>query len=245
MDSEERRNFVREWEAIIPQVLHLCRRMGGSADRGDEIFQRTAMRVLQKFNGYRGQAFLLTWASSIVRHETDRLFRQEIMEGRRRASVALDALTKLEQKTTDSSGAQRQAAILSAAARTAAETGWLSKVEGKVVLARLDNPEASWGEIGGLHSLSANACAAAHCRAILGLRVYVFTHCPELLGGVKAIEAAFLPAESFADDPLRPDEHMAFLQIILKGTRGYRRRGWREALRSACLKVSRRLEIDE
>ncbi len=140
MNADERRNLEREWEALIPQILNLCRRVGGSVDRGDEIFQRTAIRVQRKLDGYRGNSSLMTWASAIVQHEKDRLFVQEIAEGRRRAPVDLEKLTDLELKSSGTAGMHRKAVILSAAARTAATTGQLTEVEAKVVLARLDNP---------------------------------------------------------------------------------------------------------
>lgn len=234
----------RALQDIMPQLALLCRRMGGNADRGDEILQRTYVRALANLDGYRGDASLMTWASTIARGERDRLFAQEIAEGRKRAPVSVDGLGEVMVESPSTGGRRQKAAMFADAARTAATTGQLRDAEAKVVLARLEQPSARWEDIGELYSLSADACAHAHCRAILSLRVYMFTHRPDLLGGMQEIEAAFHQAASAAEDPLTPDERMAFSQIIVKGARGYSRRGWREELRSACLKVSRRLEID-
>ena len=80
----------------------------------------------------------------------------------------------------------------------------MSQVEARVVLARLDYPEATWKDIGTMLSLSADACAHAHCRGVLALRVYVFTHRPDLIGGMQIIEAAFRRAEADTDESMTP-----------------------------------------
>jgi DNA-directed RNA polymerase specialized sigma24 family protein len=246
MNENELRPMGNAWEAILPQLARLCRRIGGDDDRGNEIFQRASVRIIRNLDKYRGEASLMTWASVIAHRERDRLFAQQFAESRRRLSVGAEALPELvEARPAAGEVRLRRAELLASAARAAAISGELNKVEARVILARLDSPDATWQKIGTSLSMSAAACAQAHCRGIVALRVYVFTHRPDLLGGMQAVATAFASAKADIDNPMTPDERMAFSQVVLMRTRGYSRRGWREALRSACWKVSRKLEMDD
>lgn len=245
MLHDERQTLEIAWINILPQLAILCRRIGGNDHRGDEIFQRASVRIIRSLAGYRGESSLMTWASTIAHHERDRLFAQEIAERRKRASFGAEAVTELEARPTADGVRLRKAEILASAVRTASNCGELSKNEASVILARIDYPAATWKDIGAMLYMTAEACAQAHCRGIVTLRVYVFTHRPDVFGGTQAIEDAFARAETDKDDPMTTAEHMAFEQVVVKRATGYSRRGWRESLRSACLKVSRKLEMDD
>lgn len=101
MEADQRRELENAWQAIAPQIALLCRRLGGSADRGDEILQRATVRIVRSLAGYRGEASLMTWASAIAQHERDRLFVQEMTESRRRAPAGAEALAELEARPAD------------------------------------------------------------------------------------------------------------------------------------------------
>lgn len=244
MDDDKLHNLEDAWLTILPQLELLCKRIGGNDNRGDEIFQRACIRVVRGLPSFRGESSLMTWASTIARHERDRLFAQEIAEKRRRMPLDADALAEVSGRATNDGIRFHKAAMLVQAARMAASSGELSAFEARVVLARLNSPTLTWREIGATLSTSAEACAQAHCRAILALRVYVFTQRPELLGGMQAIEEGFARAKTNTSNPMTPEEQLAFSQIVVKRA-VYTRRGWREALRSACLKVSRQLEFSD
>lgn len=244
MNTEQQLCFETEWEAIRDRVLGFCRRIGGSVDRGEEIFQRTSIRVWRGFNGFRKESSFLSWACMIARHEADTLFAKEIAEATRGFSVInIGGRMDAPFEPIKGTSMHRLVAILTMAASNAVTTGYISETESNVILAKLKHEDATWGEIGDSLSLTANACAAAHCRAIPKLRVYLFAHHQEALGGMRAIEAAFQEAVVDAVDPLTPNEQAAFREVILNRVMGYRRRGWLESLRSACLKVIHKLAV--
>ena len=68
------------------------------------------------------------------------------------------------------------------ATRNAVRTGELSETEGAIVLTRLADPDVTWEQIGEQFGMEGGACAVVHCRALPKLRVFLFTHRPDLLG---------------------------------------------------------------
>jgi hypothetical protein len=238
-------SFEREWDSIRHRLLSYCNRIGRDSDRGDEIFQRTSIRVWLGFRGFRRETPFLVWACKIAHNEADRLFAKEIALGRKKAPVAVEDLTNLPSLPGAASRRDRLSTILATAAQDAVTTGHINETESRVILGKLERPDASWIEIGAPLSLTANACAAAHCRAMPKLGVYLFVRHADALGGKAAIKAAYEDAVADSADPLTRSEQTAFLHIILNGSARYRRRGWRETLRSACRKVGRKLRMED
>jgi hypothetical protein len=99
-----------------------------------------------------------------------------------------------------------------------------------VVGLRLAEPDASWQDIGDRVGITASACAVVHCRAVPKLRVFLFQHHKDALGGPAAVADAF----GRAGTALGPAEREVFDVVVLQGRTDYRRRGWQANLRRAC-----------
>jgi RNA polymerase sigma-70 factor, ECF subfamily len=52
-----------------PLYRFTLRRVGGDADAAEEIVQAALCRAVRKIGSYRGEASLLTWVTTICRHE--------------------------------------------------------------------------------------------------------------------------------------------------------------------------------
>jgi DNA-directed RNA polymerase specialized sigma24 family protein len=208
----------------------------------DDVFQRTAIRAWRGYSTFRGDSFL-SWTLSIARNEGLREF------GKRNKISKVE--TSLEALIEDSPAATPMATpaelesqasdILRRAVRASIATQFLSTAEAQVILARLEEPEAEWDQIGIRLGKEGGTCAVLHCRAIPKLRVFLFTHQPEFFGGIEIIAAALTAAMKNTADKLTSAEAEAFRYCVIDKRFPYRKTGAVAALRSACNKVIRHL----
>jgi DNA-directed RNA polymerase specialized sigma24 family protein len=241
MDTETEPSFEDQWNAARNQLRSYCRRIGGDSNRGDEILQRTALRMWRGYDRLRLKSSFLSWGYRIASREADRLFAQEMAESSRRTDMPPDDQLAVAGGQATAGSISDPRLGLRAALQSAAQQGLLSKLEYSVLRARLDSAHETWHTVGAALGLAPATCAAIHCRSKPKLRVYLFTHFPEILGGMAVIQNAFQRAAADQRDPLSLQERTAFFEVVLNRKYSYRRRGWKESLRSACLKVGRQL----
>jgi len=238
-------DFETEWLRVRPKVWAYCCRAVRDQNDAEDIFQQVAVRAWRGHASFRGDAQFLTWVLSIARREVARLMGRK--SDRTGVESSLETLTEEAPAVLPSAPGPEPPAPAKGwaaeAARAAAEFGELSPVEAAVLLARLADPDATWDDIGQQHGMQGGACAVIHCRAVPKLRVFLFTHRLDLLGGRDAVTSAFEGARGDSADPLTPEEAETFRRLILESQAGYRKAGWRLALRSACGKVVRRLSL--
>lgn len=117
-------------------------------------------------------------------------------------------------------------------AEKARRLGELGDGEYRVVLARLEQPDRTWREIGELLGLEPGTCAVAHSQGLGKLRVALLCRHSHRLGGRAALERACAAAQ------LTEAEERVFRAIVLEQRSDYRPRGWQTALRGACAKVA-------
>ncbi|HLJ55766.1 MAG TPA: sigma factor [Chthonomonadaceae bacterium] len=237
-------DFETNWRRARQQVQLYCYRAAGNRDDGEDIFQQAAVRAWRGYASFRGDCAFVSWAIAIAKREVARVMGRKSERARSESS--------LEQLSEEAPGllpgvaapqAPGDAHWLTRAAAAAVAAGELTECEASVLSARVSLPECSWEQIGSLLYLEGNACAVTHCRAIPKLRVYLFLHRADLLGGREAIAAAYVAAREAKDDPLTQDEAAAFHHCVLDSTVRYRKPGWTSSLRSACGKVIRRLGL--
>ncbi len=238
-------DFERDWRSVRQQVLLYCYRAAGNRDDAEDVFQQVAVRAWRGYATFRGDCAFLSWAIAIARRETARVMGRKAE--RTRAESSLEVMAEESPALLPSTPTPELPASdenwLTRAARAAVAEGVLTECEANVLIARLALPECSWDQIGALLSLDGGTCAVTHCRAIPKLRVFLFLHRADLLGGKEAITAAFAGALATRDDPLTADEAEAFRRLVLERQTGYRKAGWMSALRAACGKVIRRLAL--
>lgn len=243
--SLQQRDFETEWRLVSSRVLAFCKRSIMNQVEADEVFQRVAIRAWCGYAAFQRDATFLTWVLSIARREIARFKGQRYEDATRETSLELlnettpDALPGTlapDTSLTDHSW-------LGDVTRIAASHGYLTEVETAAILTRLLYPEENWHEIGTHLGLSGTTCSVLHCRAIPKLRVFLFTHRPDLLGGISAITEAFRQCCADKASLLSEQEIEAFRLIILQQRSGYRKAGWRLALRSACGKVIKWLPL--
>jgi DNA-directed RNA polymerase specialized sigma24 family protein len=242
-------SFEEAWAHVAPAIASFCRRAARNAADAHELYQITAIRAWRGHANFRGESAYLTWAMRIAEREAIRMAarRERIL----RHEVAVDPLCAGEwlgagspqQATADTapwvvSGAN--AGWIGAVVEQAERLGVLGRSEARVVRERLADQETAWPGIAARLGLTPTACAVAHCRAVPKLRVFLFTHHPQALGGQERIAAAF--GRALRDPaPLTAAEAEAFRFIVLARRSDYRRRGWQAALRGACAKVAPQL----
>ena len=239
-------DFETEWRKVRQQVLHFCYRSAGNRDDAEDIFQQVALRAWRGFATFRGECAFLSWAIAIARRETARIMSRKLERTRQESSLELfteDSAALLPSAPGPSLPAVSEKQALCSAARAAVAQEVLTESEADVVIARLSLAECSWEQIGAMLSLEGGTCAVIYCRAIPKLRVFLFLHQPDLLGGRDEIAAAYASAKSATEDPLSPNEAEAFRILVLQGRSDYRKAGWMSSLRAACGKISRRLSL--
>ncbi len=237
-------DFETNWRAARRQVQLFCYRAAGNPDDGEDIFQQAAVRAWRGYSSFRGDCAFVSWAIAIARRETARVMGRK--SERARAETSLDVVAEETPGMLPSVSPPAPPADdhwLTRAASAAVAAGELSEAEASVLAARISLPDCSWEQIGSLLCLDGGACAVTHCRAIPKLRVFLFLHRADLLGGKEAIATAFAAARGSKDDPLTSDEAAAFRHCVLETNMRYRKPGWMTALRAACGKVIRRLTL--
>ncbi|MQA81726.1 MAG: hypothetical protein GEV10_25175 [Streptosporangiales bacterium] len=235
--------FERAWSAVAAHVARYAHRVSRHRADADDLYQRVAIRAWRGHDGFRGESGYLAWVMAIAARESTRLGSSRARLERREPSPddvphevrrreALDAADEVVPPT--------DAGWLGAVTEQARRHNVLAGLEHSVVIARLRHPDHPWQRIGDDVSATANACAVAHFRAVLKLRVFLFEHRLDLLGGRGLVSSAYERALT-GDDPLTPAEADAFRAVVLDES-GSRRRGWQTALRGACAKVIRHLD---
>jgi DNA-directed RNA polymerase specialized sigma24 family protein len=227
----------------------MCRAQAGGTD-ADELYQRVIIRAWRGHDGFRGDSAYLTWVRQIIIREAGRLAAAREAEVRRQ--VALEATWADSADLAADSEATGAGADpwITGAARIAGpgdslpgvidqanRTGALSAAEHAVLTARLRYPGDTWEQLAGRLGLTATTCAVTHCRAVPKLRVFLFLHRPDVLGGAAAIKAAFGQSSGL----LTVAEAEAFRFLVIEGRPDYRRRGWQTALRGGCATVAAQL----
>jgi DNA-directed RNA polymerase specialized sigma24 family protein len=241
--------FEDAWHPVAGQVAAMCRAQAGGRD-ADELYQRVMIRAWRGHDGFRGDSAYLTWVRQIIIREAGRLAAAREAEVRRQ--VALEAAwTDGADRATDGQDGDGAAVPWIAGAATiaghgaglpavidqATRTGALSAAEHAVLTARLQHPDDTWEQLAGRLGLTATACAVTHCRAVPKLRVFLFLHRPDVLGGPAAIAAAFAQYGGLLTDA----EAEAFRFLVIEGRHDYRRRGWQTALRGGCATMAAQL----
>jgi hypothetical protein len=223
----------------------MCRAQAGHGLDADELYQRVMIRAWRGHDGFRGESSYLTWVRQIIIREASRMAAARESEVRR--LVALDQAGVGGVDGADgvngapggqpADGAAPGAGLVDVIDQ-AARIGAITSAEHAVLGARLRHPDDTWERLAARLGLTATGCAVAHCRAVPKLRVYLFLHRPDVLGGPEAIAAAFKQA---AAGRLTAAEAEAFTLLVLQGRTDYRRRGWQTSLRGACASVAQRL----
>jgi hypothetical protein len=223
----------------------MCRAQAGHGLDADELYQRVMIRAWRGHDGFRGESSYLTWVRQIIIREASRMAAARESEVRR--LVALDQAGVGGVDGADgvngapggqpADGAAPGAGLVDVFDQ-AARIGAITSAEHAVLGARLRHPDDTWERLAARLGLTATGCAVAHCRAVPKLRVYLFLHRPDVLGGPEAIAAAFKQA---AAGRLTAAEAEAFTLLVLQGRTDYRRRGWQTSLRGACASVAQRL----
>jgi RNA polymerase sigma factor (sigma-70 family) len=237
-------DFETDWRGARQQVQLYCYRAAGNRDDGEDIFQQAAVRAWRGYASFRGDCAFVSWALAIARRETARVMGRK--SERNRAELSLDVVVEEAPGLLPSPAPLAVPADqhwLTHAAAAAVAAGELTEAEASVLSARVSLPECSWEQIGSLLCMEGGACAVTHCRAIPKLRVFLFLHRADLLGGKEAIAIAFAVARASKDDPLTADEAAAFRHCVLETGVRYRKPGWMTSLRAACGKVIRRLTL--
>ena len=234
--------FEDAWRPIAGQVAAMCRAQAGGRD-ADELYQRVTIRAWRGHDGFRGDSAYLTWVRQIIIREAGRLAAAREAEVRRRVALEAAWTDGADQAAGSQDGDGAAVPWIAGAATIggpdgglpgvidqAARTGAVSAAEHAVLTARLRHPDDTWEQLAGRLGLTATACAVTHCRAVPKLRVFLFLHRPDVLGGPAAIAAAFERHGAL----LTGAEAEAFRLLVIEGRHDYRRRGWQTALRGGC-----------
>ena len=237
-------DFETNWRSVRQQVLLYCYRAAGNRDDGEDIFQQVAVRAWRGYPSFRGECAFVSWAIAIARRETAR-----VMGRRSERALAETSLDVVAEEAPGLLPSVSPPAVpsdkhwLTRAASAAVAAGELTECEASVLSARVSLPDCSWEQIGSLLCMDGGACAVIHCRAVPKLRVFLFLHRADVLGGKEAIAVAFAAARISKNDPLTADEAAAFRHSVLETGALYRKPGWMTSLRAACGKVIRRLAL--
>jgi hypothetical protein len=239
--------FETAWRPVLGQVAAMCRAQAGHGLDADELYQRVMIRAWRGHDGFRGESSYLTWVRQIIIREASRMAAARESEVRRLVALdqagvgGADGVNGAPGGQPDDGAADDGAAPgagLVDVIDQAARIGAITSAEHAVLGARLRHPDDTWERLAARLGLTATGCAVAHCRAVPKLRVYLFLHRPDVLGGPEAIAAAFKQA---AAGRLTAAEAEAFTLLVLQGRTDYRRRGWQTSLRGACASVAQRL----
>jgi RNA polymerase sigma factor (sigma-70 family) len=224
------------WSEVGPHVAAYCRRVTRDADDADDLCQLVAVRAWRGYGTFRGDCTFLTWVMSIAQREAARMaarrsrigLHEQMFEPGLHEIAARDSVADQVVSAAD-------AGWLRAVADEARGAGELGENEYNAVAARLDHPDDTWQRIGDLLGLDPGACAVAHSRALVKLRVVLLTRYQDRLGGQPALERALSRAD------LTGTEAQAFRAIVIDRRQDYLKPGWQSALRGACTKVARHL----
>ena len=235
--------FEESWEQVVNRVSLYCRWIADNEDQADEIFQRTAIRVWKNYASFRYQSSFLTWVLVIARNEANRFYSQQTRYSSKEISLDENEFDIQDENFNcwaDGAGFPNFSLFhLTEILKDAVHREVITSVEFQVVLFRIQQPNSTWDELSCLLNIPTATCAVHHYRSVIKLRVFLFTHYPQLLGGLETIQEAFDCTMS----SLNQAEREAFKNIVLEKKR-YKKAGWRKVLRSACSKVINNLPCD-
>ncbi|HVG25286.1 MAG TPA: RNA polymerase sigma factor [Thermoanaerobaculia bacterium] len=69
--------FTRFFDRNFTSLYRFTLRRVGDADAAEEIVQKTLSRAVRKLSSYRGEAALLTWLTTLCRHEISTHFQEK------------------------------------------------------------------------------------------------------------------------------------------------------------------------
>jgi RNA polymerase sigma factor (sigma-70 family) len=238
-------DFEAEWNAVAQQVMAYCHRAAEFQSDAEEIFQRVAIRAWRGYATFNGEATFLTWVLAIARREISRMMSRKDEQLRIETSLEVVAESTPDMLSTISTPEVLNAdySWISEITRVAASNDVLTQVEAATVLSRLSHPEENWEQIGRKLGIAGPTSAVIHSRAIPKLRVFLFTHRPDLLGGLPVITEAYNKAVADKCSLMSSTEAEVFQRVVLNRQIGYCKAGWRLALRSACSKVIKWLTL--
>ncbi len=157
------RGFEAAWLEVQGRVMAYCRGMAERPGEADDIFQQVAIRAWRGYATFKGDAPFLSWVLAIARRESLRLLaRRGARDGRERS---LDAIAETRPGTLPvlTEPALEAPATpehwLPEVTRAAIVAGELSEAEGRVIVKRAGDQEATWDDTAAGLSMTASGCA--------------------------------------------------------------------------------------
>lgn len=236
-------DFDSLWRHHCQHVARYCHCYTQSAVEGDEVCQRVAIRAWRHFSSLRDRTTFLSWVLAIARREVTRWGSQrQTLRNRMDNLPSMGCRPNVEVEPIQGvGGGEERSAWLPSVIDQASAEAFLTAIEGAVLKARLAASDDNWASLGEQLGIDANCAAVTHCRAIPKLRVFLFIHRRDVLGGMEAIRTAYEQACREASPAMSDGEATAFDRIILRGEDKYRPNRWKVDLRAACAKVAKYL----
>lgn len=265
-DTNRELTFEEEWQQNQAQIFRLCQICANNPGDAEDIFQLTALRAWRGYRSFQRRSSFLTWVISIVRNESNRfLAKGNRLQKREIACEEIEKINLPESATyviaDDSILTNHEKFNIQDLLVEVTHAGVLTPDELQVIIARnmlscivqnddrgMDDPVyynrtcVDWDEVSKKIGRPAATCSVQHFRAIQKLRVYLFLHRMEYLGGREAVENAFQMAQHDSSQPLSSREIMIFRSFVLE-QKMVCSSGWRTDLRASCNKVIKYLEL--
>jgi DNA-directed RNA polymerase specialized sigma24 family protein len=145
------RDFETEWREVRLQVLAFCRCLTGDADIAQDVFQEVAIRAWRGYPSFRRDSKFLTWVLQIAKREITRVMSKP---GGKEVPVEDEPVappTSVHEATHFPS-----THWVVKATQAALAGGELTANEGRIIFARLAQPEASWRQLSEIYSEQAD-----------------------------------------------------------------------------------------
>jgi RNA polymerase sigma factor (sigma-70 family) len=230
--------FATLWAEHQRQVFAIALYALRNRDMAEEVVQLVAIRVWRGLPSFRADCPPGAWIMTITRREIARYIGRLAVE---RRNEPIDEAGPIQAPETEEETERLSPRALVRDART---EGVISSDEESALLARMDQPDATWDDIGASLGADPSTFASNHCRGISKVRVYMFARRQEFLGGRTAVEKAFQAsrAATGSKPALTHEEAAVFDAFVLKA-KPLRQALRKPALRSACAKVVLRLKV--
>ena len=231
--------FWNEWQKIEGKVRADCEKRARCVQDAEEIFSQTRLAACKNFAKFSGRSTFYTWAVAIARHKAAHLLKARIERRKREQPLGEIVDSLVERRQSRGPFAADVVARLITLAPRAVDAGHLTASEASVSWAKLGQPNAGWDDIARSFRRSEGSCWMAFERAMSKLCVYLVVHCPDSLGGLPQIRAAFDAAKADRECPMTPNEVRAFENLVLNAaarpsrSSPAERRSGRHARRSA------------